>query len=59
MDIDTVRQAAEHANMMALDVAFLAGLVFGFNPVALASIKSSLWPAREHDKFCRDTDQGT
>jgi len=45
--------------MMALDVAFLAGLVFGFNPVALASIKSSLWPAREHDKFCRDTDQGT
>lgn len=42
MDIDTVRQAAEHANLLALGIAFLAGLVFGFNPVALASIPVAL-----------------
>jgi len=42
MEIDTVRQAAEHPNLIALGVAFLAGFVFGFNPVALASIPVAL-----------------
>jgi cytochrome c-type biogenesis protein len=42
MNIETVRQAAEHANLIALGVAFLAGLVFSFNPVALASIPVAL-----------------
>lgn len=42
MDIDTVRHAAEHASFLALSIAFLAGLVFSFNPVALASIPVAL-----------------
>src|SRR5437899_2951222 len=42
MDIDTVRHAAEHANFLALGIAFLAGLIFTFNPVALASIPVAL-----------------
>jgi cytochrome c-type biogenesis protein len=42
MNIDTVRQAAEHASFLALGIAFLAGLVFSFNPVALASIPVAL-----------------
>ena len=42
MDADVVRQAVEHADVIALGVGFLAGLLFGFNPVALASIPVSL-----------------
>lgn len=42
MDVETVRHAAEHANLLALGIAFLAGLVFSFNPVALASIPVAL-----------------
>jgi cytochrome c-type biogenesis protein len=42
MDIDTVRNAVEHANLLALGIAFVAGLVFTFNPVALASIPVAL-----------------
>ena len=42
MDAEVVRQTAEHAGIFALAIGFLAGLVFGFNPVALASIPVSL-----------------
>ncbi|WGR91986.1 cytochrome c biogenesis protein CcdA [Bradyrhizobium sp. ISRA443] len=42
MDMDTLSQAVEHASLLALGVAFIAGLVFSFNPVALASIPVSL-----------------
>lgn len=42
MDVDSVRQAAEHASLFALGIAFLAGLIFTFNPVALASIPVAL-----------------
>lgn len=42
MDMDALKQAAENAGPLALGVAFLAGLVFSFNPVALASIPVSL-----------------
>lgn len=42
MDIETVRQAAEHASLFALGIAFLAGLAFSFNPVALGSIPVAL-----------------
>jgi len=42
MDMDTLKQAVEHASLLALGVAFVAGLVFSFNPVALASIPVSL-----------------
>ncbi len=42
MDMDALKQAAVHAGPLALGVAFLAGLVFSFNPVALASIPVSL-----------------
>ncbi len=42
MDINAVRHAAEHASLFALGVAFLAGVVFSFNPVALASIPVAL-----------------
>jgi cytochrome c-type biogenesis protein len=37
-----LRQAAEHAGAAALVAGFLAGLVFSFNPVAIASIPVSL-----------------
>jgi len=42
MDIDAIRQAVEHASLFALGVAFLTGIVFSFNPVALASIPVAL-----------------
>ena len=42
MDLDTVRQAVQNANLIALGVALLAGLVFSFNPVALASVPVAL-----------------
>lgn len=42
MDAESLRQAVEHAGFAAAGVAFLAGLVFSFNPVALASIPVSL-----------------
>ncbi|MBN8925910.1 MAG: hypothetical protein J0H19_04725 [Rhodospirillales bacterium] len=42
MDVETLRSAVEHAGIAAAGVAFLAGLAFSFNPVALASIPVSL-----------------
>ena len=42
MDTDALKHAVEHAGLLALGVAFVAGLVFSFNPVALASIPVSL-----------------
>jgi len=42
MDVEALRQAVEHAGFAAAGVGFLAGLVFSFNPVALASIPVSL-----------------
>jgi len=42
MDTDVLKQTVEHAGPLALGVAFAAGLVFSFNPVALASIPVSL-----------------
>ena len=42
MDAETLRSAVEHAGIAAAGVAFLAGLAFSFNPVALASIPVSL-----------------
>jgi cytochrome c-type biogenesis protein len=42
MDADALRSAVEHAGFAAAGIAFLAGLVFNFNPVALASIPVSL-----------------
>jgi len=42
MDTDALRAAAEHAGWASIGVAFLAGLAFSFNPVALASIPVSL-----------------
>jgi cytochrome c-type biogenesis protein len=42
MDVEALRQAVEHAGFAAAGVAFLAGLVFSLNPVALASIPVSL-----------------
>jgi cytochrome c-type biogenesis protein len=42
MDVDALTQAVQHAGPAALAVGFLAGLVFSFNPVALASIPVSL-----------------
>ena len=42
MDIDSLQQATQQAGMGALFVSFLAGLVFSFNPVALAALPVSL-----------------
>jgi cytochrome c-type biogenesis protein len=42
MDAEALRQAVEHAGLAAAGAAFLAGLLFSFNPVALASIPVSL-----------------
>jgi cytochrome c-type biogenesis protein len=42
MDVEALRKAVEHAGLAAAGVGFLAGLVFSFNPVALASIPVSL-----------------
>lgn len=51
MDAEALRSAIEHAGIAAAGVAFLAGLVFSFNPVALASIPVSLaYVTRGRDK---------
>ena len=51
MDADALRQAAEHAGYAAAGIAFLAGIVFSFGPVALASIPVSLaYVTRGRDK---------
>ena len=51
MDADVLRQAVEHVGLAAAGVAFLTGLVFSFNPVALASIPVSLaYVTRGRDK---------
>src|SRR3974377_2130501 len=42
MDMDALKQAVEHASLLALGVAFVACLVFSFNPVALASVPVAL-----------------
>lgn len=42
MDADALRQAVEHAGVAAGGIGFLAGLVFSFNPVAMAAIPVSL-----------------
>lgn len=42
MDADSLQQAVQNAGVAALVVSFLAGFVFSFNPVALASIPVSL-----------------
>lgn len=42
MDAETLRQAASHAGFGALWVGLVTGLVFSFNPVALAAIPVSL-----------------
>jgi cytochrome c-type biogenesis protein len=42
MHIELLQQAAEHAGLFTLAIAFLSGLVFSFNPVALASIPVAL-----------------
>jgi cytochrome c-type biogenesis protein len=42
MEAEALRSALEHAGLAAAGVGFLAGLAFGFNPVALASIPVSL-----------------
>ncbi|MFB9269438.1 cytochrome c biogenesis CcdA family protein [Bradyrhizobium erythrophlei] len=51
MDVEALRQTVEHAGLAAAGVGFLAGLVFSFNPVALASIPVSLaYVTRGRDK---------
>ncbi|WP_230646664.1 MULTISPECIES: cytochrome c biogenesis protein CcdA [unclassified Bradyrhizobium] len=42
MDAESLRTAVEHAGFAAAGVAFAAGFLFSFNPVALASIPVSL-----------------
>ncbi len=42
MDPDTLREAVQHAGLAAVGIGFLAGLVFSFNPVAMAAIPVSL-----------------
>lgn len=42
MDSEALRHAVEQAGVAAAGIAFLAGLVFSFNPVSLASIPVSL-----------------
>src|SRR5260370_7601788 len=42
MDAEALRSAVEHAGLAAAGLGFLAGLVFSFNPVALASIPVAL-----------------
>jgi cytochrome c-type biogenesis protein len=42
MDAEALRSAVEHAGLAAAGVGFLAGFLFSFNPVALASIPVSL-----------------
>lgn len=51
MDAEALRQAIEQAGLAAAGVAFLAGFLFSFNPVALASIPVSLaYVTRGRDK---------
>jgi cytochrome c-type biogenesis protein len=38
LDIDTLSEALEHASLLGIGLALLAGFVFSFNPVAFASI---------------------
>lgn len=42
MDIDSLRQTLEQASFASLAAGFVIGLVFSFNPVALAAIPVSL-----------------
>jgi cytochrome c-type biogenesis protein len=42
MDAEALRAALQHAGLAAIGVAFVAGLAFSLNPVALASIPVSL-----------------
>ena len=42
MDAESLRLAVEQAGLAAAGLGFLAGLLFSFNPVALASIPVSL-----------------
>lgn len=42
MDAEALRTAVEHAGLAAIGAAFVAGLAFSVNPVALASIPVSL-----------------
>ena len=42
MDPDALRQAVEHSGLAAAGIGFFAGLVFSFNPVAMAAIPVSL-----------------
>jgi cytochrome c-type biogenesis protein len=42
MDIDTLRQAVEQAGFASAGIGLLAGLIFSFNPVAIAAIPVSL-----------------
>jgi cytochrome c-type biogenesis protein len=51
MEPEALREAVEQAGLAAAGVAFLAGLFFSFNPVALASIPVSLaYVTRGRDK---------
>ena len=51
MEPEALRQAVENAGLAAAGVAFLAGILFSFNPVALASIPVSLaYVTRGRDK---------
>jgi cytochrome c-type biogenesis protein len=51
MDVEALRQAVEHAGLAAAGIGFLAGFLFSFNPVALASIPVSLaYVTRGRDK---------
>ena len=38
MDLETLRLFLQEASLAGVGVGFLVGLVFGFNPVSLASI---------------------
>lgn len=42
MDVESLRLAVEHSGPAAVAASFLAGLVFSFNPVAMAAIPVSL-----------------
>ncbi|WP_244431165.1 MULTISPECIES: cytochrome c biogenesis CcdA family protein [unclassified Mesorhizobium] len=42
LEPETLRQSVEQAGVAAVGIGFLAGLVFSFNPVAMASIPVSL-----------------
>jgi len=42
MDIESLRQTLEQANLASLAAGFVIGFVFSFNPVALAAIPVSL-----------------